>query len=179
MDNLEQLKYPVGKFKRLNGPLSADERAGFIDAIAQAPRTFRSLAAGLSDAQLDTPYRPGGWTIRQVVHHVPESHMNAYIRFKLAMTEDNPTIKPYQEARWAELADARTQPVTASLDLLDALHTRWLALLRSMSAADFARTFFHPEMNAKVTLDQALAIYGWHGNHHAAHIRSALASRHS
>ena len=159
---------------RLSGPLGQEERTGLINDIEQTPALFRSLVKGLSDAQLDTPYRPGGWTIRQVVHHVPESHMNAYIRFKLAVTEDNPTIKPYEEARWAELADGRTEPIATSLDLLEALHKRWVVFLRLMSASDFGRTYFHPDMKSDVTLDQALAIYGWHGKHHAEHIRQAL-----
>ena len=174
MTDLEQVKYPIGKFRRLSGPLTKNERLEFINDIEQTPTEFRSLATNLSDAKLDTAYRPGGWTVRQVVHHVPDSHMNAYIRFKLAVTEDNPTIKPYDEARWAELMDARTQPIAVSLDLLEALHKRWVVVLRSMSDADFSRTFFHPEMKSNVTLDQALAIYGWHGKHHAAHIRQAL-----
>jgi DinB family protein len=174
MANLEDLKYPVGKFTKVSGSLGNAERAGFINDIEQTPAIIRSLVKGLTDAQLATPYRPGGWTIRQVVHHVPDSHMNAYIRFKLAVTEENPTIKPYEEARWAELVDGRSEPIAASLDLLEALHKRWVVFLRSMSAADFGRTYFHPEMKSAVTLDQALAIYGWHGKHHAAHIRQAL-----
>lgn len=174
MADLEQLKYPIGKFRKLSGPLGSEERSRMIDDIAKAPAMFRSLVTNLTDAQLDTPYRPGGWTVRQVVHHVPDSHINAYIRFKLAATEDNPTIKPYEEARWAELMDGRTEPIAVSLDLLDALHKRWVVFLRSFSEADFSRTFFHPKMKSAVTLDQALAIYSWHGNHHAAHIRNAL-----
>jgi DinB superfamily len=174
MTDLDEVKYPIGRFRRLAGPLTQGERLEFINDIEQTPGVFRSLVKGLSDAQLDTTYRPGGWTVRQVVHHVPDSHMNAYIRFKLAVTEDNPTIKPYDESRWAELMDARTQPIAASLDLLDALHRRWVVVLRSMSDVDFRRTYFHPEMKSAVTLDQALAIYGWHGKHHAAHIRRAI-----
>ena len=174
MENLEPLKYPIGKYRRLSGPLAKSERAQMIDKIQQTPAVFRALVSGLSDAVLDTPYRPGGWTVRQVVHHVPDSHLNAYIRFKLAVTEDNPTIKPYDEARWAELKDGRSEPIAVSLDLLDALHKRWDTVLRSMSDADFSRTFFHPETKSAVTLDQALALYSWHGTHHAAHIRLAL-----
>ncbi len=174
MSNLEDLKYPIGKYVRVSGALGHAERAGLINDIEQTPAIIRSLVKGLTDAQLDTVYRPGGWTVRQVVHHVPDSHMNAYVRFKLAVTEDNPTIKPYEEARWAELVDGRTEPIATSLDLLEALHKRWVVFLRSMSAADFGRTYFHPEMKSDVTLDQALAIYGWHGKHHAAHIRLAL-----
>ncbi len=126
---------------------------------------------GLTPAQLDTPYRPGGWTVRQVVHHVPESHMNAYVRFKLALTEDEPVIKPYDEARWAMLPDIAVAPVEASLALLEALHLRWVALLESMTNAEFTRRFQHPELGP-VRLDQSLASYAWHGRHHVAHITS-------
>jgi hypothetical protein len=174
MADLEQVKYPIGKFRRLSGPLTKGERLDFINDIEQTPAVFRSLVTGLTDAQLNTAYRPGGWTVRQVVHHVPDSHLNAYIRFKLAVTEDNPTIKPYDEARWAELKDGRTEPIAVSLDLLEALHKRWVVFLRSLTDADFSRTFFHPEMKSAVTLDQSLAIYGWHGKHHAAHIKQAI-----
>ncbi len=127
--------------------------------------------AGLSPEQLDTPYRPGGWTVRQVVHHVPDSHINSYIRFKLALTEPEPTIKPYDEALWAELADTPATPVEVSLTLLDSLHGRWVPLLRSLSGADFARQFRHPELGM-VRLDGNLALYAWHGRHHVAHITS-------
>jgi hypothetical protein len=172
--DLEELKYPIGKFRRLSGPLGKDERAECIMDIEEAPAIVRALVSGMSNAQLDTPYRPGGWTIRQVVHHLPDSHVNAYIRFKLAMTEDNPTIKPYMEASWADLAEARTAPIGVSLDLLDALHLRWVLFLRTLADADFARTFFHPEMQKTLTLDQTLVIYSWHGRHHAGHIRNSL-----
>jgi hypothetical protein len=131
---------------------------------------MRLAVAGLSSEQLDRPYRPGGWTTRQVVHHVPDSHMNALVRFKLALTEDQPTIKPYDEARWANLPDAAL-PIEASLELTDALHRRWVALLESMSARDFQRTFAHPEAGV-LRLDQWLAQYAWHGRHHVAHVRS-------
>ena len=162
------LRYPVGRFRR---PESLDEaeRRRAIDAIAAAPAKLRAAVAGLTDAQLDTPYRPDGWTVRQVVHHVPDSHMNAYVRFKLALTEDEPTIKPYDEARWAELADTRDTPIESSLALLDRLHDRWVRLLRSMSADDFARRLRHPEMGVQ-RLDQVLALYDWHGRHHVGHV---------
>lgn len=124
---------------------------------------------GLRDAQLDTPYREGGWTVRQVAHHVPDSHMNAYVRFRLALTEERPTIKTYEEARWAELADAKTAPVEVSLALLEPLHERWVRLLRSLSAGDLARTFTHPEHGVR-TLEWMLFLYAWHGRHHTAHI---------
>jgi uncharacterized damage-inducible protein DinB len=128
--------------------------------------------AGLSREQLETPYRPGGWTIKQVVHHVPDGHMNAYTRFKLALTENEPTIKPYEEDKWAELPDSQRVPIDVSLDLLDALHTRWVTLLGAMDAADFTRTLRHPEHNRIMTLGQLLALYAWHGRHHVAHITS-------
>ncbi len=172
--DIEQLKYPVGRFRRLSGPLSLDERVQCINEIEEAPAIVRSLVSALTNDQLEARYRPGGWTIRQVVHHIPDSHLNAYVRFKLATTEENPTIKPYDEAKWSELPDARSAPIGASLELLEALHKRWVPFLRSLSDADCRRTFFHPEMQSTVTLDQALIIYAWHGRHHAAHIRSAL-----
>jgi hypothetical protein len=173
MSDLDTLRYPVGRFVRPSAPLDARQRAEWIEEIAQAPSVFRSLVAPLRDEQLDRPYRRGGWTIRQVVHHVPESHMNAYIRMKLAATEDNPRIKTYEEQRWAELPDARSAPVSLSLDLLDALHRRWVLYLRSLADADFKRSFTHPELGS-VEVDHALALYAWHGRHHAAHIRLAI-----
>jgi len=127
--------------------------------------------AGLTDAQLDTPYRPGGWTVRQVVHHLADSHIHSYIRFKLAVTEDQPTIKPYDEARWAELKEARTAPVEVSLDLIDALHRRWVMLLENMTDADFKRAFHHPE-NGIMPLEPTVEMYAWHGRHHVAHIQA-------
>jgi hypothetical protein len=164
------LRYPVGRFRR---PESLDEaeRRRAIDAIAATPAKLRAAVEGLTDAQLDTPYRPGGWTVRQVVHHVPDSHMNAYVRFKLALTEDEPTIKPYDEARWAELADSRETPVETSLVLLERVHERWVILLRSMSDEDFTRRLHHPETGVQ-RLDQVLALYEWHGAHHVAHVTS-------
>jgi hypothetical protein len=171
--DLERLRYPVGRFERVTTPLDRATRDTHIATIEQLPARFRALTGSLSESQLDTPYRPGGWTIRQVVHHVPDSHMNGYTRMRLAATEDNPTIKPYQEARWAELPDVRTVPVEVSLALLDALHARWTAFLRGLSAADFQRTYLHPELGI-VPLDVAIGIYAWHGKHHTAHITSAL-----
>jgi hypothetical protein len=128
--------------------------------------------AGLADTQLDTPYRTGGWTVRQVLHHVPDSHINAYTRFKLALTEADPPIKPYQEARWAELSDGRTAPVALSLDLLEALHRRWVLVLDGLAADDWSRSYLHPNQGRRITLDEGLALYAWHGEHHAAHITS-------
>jgi uncharacterized damage-inducible protein DinB len=164
------LRYPVGPFRRPES-LDDEQRRRAIDAIAATPAKLRDAVAGLTSAQLDTPYRPGGWTVRQVVHHVPDSHMNAYVRFKLALTEDEPTIKPYEEARWAELADTRDTPIDTSLVLLEQLHERWVRLLRSMSANDFARRLRHPETGIQ-RLDQVLALYEWHGAHHVGHITS-------
>jgi uncharacterized damage-inducible protein DinB len=166
----EDLAYPIGRFSR-PATVSADERRRAIDAIAALPRELRTAVQGLSDAQLDTPYRPGGWTVRQVVHHVPDSHLNAYIRFKWALTEETPTIKPYDEKQWAELTDARTAPVEVSLALLDAVHRRWLLLIESLSDEDFRRTLHHPVSGA-MKIDTLLQLYAWHGRHHVAHITS-------
>lgn len=166
-DQSIDLRYPIGPFS-FPASTTVPERRSWIHEIARAPQELRAAAAGLSAEQLDTPYRPGGWTVRQVVHHVPDSHMNAFIRFKLALTEDRPTIKPYDEARWARLADMAL-PVDASLDLLEALHLRWVRVLESMSDADFQRSFVHPE-SGPWRLDQYLSQYAWHGRHHIAHI---------
>ncbi len=162
------LRYPVGTFA-FQGTLSPEERRGLIDQIAVAPAQMRAAVAGLSDEQLNTRYRPEGWTVRQVVHHVPESHMNSYIRFKLAMTEEEPTIKTYFEDRWAQLDDARQAPVDLSLNLLDTLHERWVWFLRSLKEEDFQRSFRHPELGA-VSVHKNIALYAWHGRHHVAHI---------
>ncbi|MFL5489070.1 MAG: YfiT family bacillithiol transferase [Gemmatimonadaceae bacterium] len=166
-----ELRYPIGKFS-FDAPVSEADHPRFIAAIAEAPGALRSSVAGLARDQLETPYRPGGWTVKQVVHHVPDSHLNAYTRFKLALTEDEPTIKTYDEAAWATLADSQRVPIDVSLDLLDALHLRWLALLRSMDSADFRRGLRHPEHGRVLTLEQMLALYAWHGRHHVAHITS-------
>ncbi len=164
------LRYPVGKFE-FEETLSEDKRRILIDEIAATPENLRAAVAGLNDDRLNTQYRPEGWTVRQVVHHVPESHLNSYTRFKLAITEDEPVIKTYFEDRWAKLDDARTAPVSLSLDLLEALHRRWVWFLRSLNASDFQRTFRHPELGV-VSLDQNVALYAWHGRHHVAHITS-------
>ena len=163
------LSCPVGHSTR-PGPSGAGERRAWIDSIAGAPSQLRGAVAGLSDAQLDTPYRPGGWTVRQVVHHLPDSHMNAFVRMKLALTEELPTIRPYDEARWAELPDA-SAPLPPSLELLDALHAKWVLLLRRLAEADWSRTFRHPE-SGDWRLDHVLSMYAWHGAHHIAHITS-------
>lgn len=166
----DDLRFPIGRFVPPGDP-TPDSRAQAIDAIADAPARLRSAVAGLDEDQLDTPYRPGGWTLRQVVHHVPESHMNAYIRTKLALTETAPVIKPYDEAAWSSLPDNTIVPVDVSLDLLDALHRRWVALLRAMNPADFGREYVHPESGTH-TLDHLVALYAWHGRHHVAHLTS-------
>ncbi len=162
------LRYPIGRFRRVTS-LTGDERQESIEAIAAAPAQLRAAVQGLSAGQLETPYRPDGWTVRQVVHHVPDSHMNAYIRFKLALTEDNPTIKVYRQDLWAGLADSLETPVEVSLSLLEGLHDRWVRLLRSLAPEDFARPLTHPE-NGPMTLDGLLVLYAWHGRHHVAHI---------
>jgi hypothetical protein len=164
-------RYPIGKFERRDS-LTPEERRQCIDQIAAVPQNMRAAVRGLDQKQLDTPYREGGWTLRQVVHHVPDSHMNAYMRVKLALTEDSPTIKPYDEAEWAKLADMRDTPIETSLTLLESLHGRWDKLLRSLKDADFKRTFRHPEHSGTLTIDWLLAMYAWHGRHHTAHITS-------
>jgi hypothetical protein len=161
-------RFPIGKF-HYEGPLSEEQKHASIVDLAHMPADLRAAVKGLSTEQIDTPYRDGGWTVRQVVHHVPDSHMNAYARFKLALTEDEPTIKPYAEDRWAELADTKQTPLEVSLTLLDTLHDRWVRLLRSLTAEDWKRTFRHPERGT-MTLEHALAMYAWHGRHHVAHI---------
>ncbi len=162
-------RYPVGTFEWKGGGNTSAERRKHIAMLAAAPANMRAAVKGLSKRQLDTPDREGGWTVRQVVHHVPDSHLNAYVRFKLALTEDAPAIKPYMEARWAELGDTRITDIQTSLDMLEVLHRRWVNLLKSMRPEDFARCYRHPEMGV-VSLDQALAMYAHHSLHHCAHI---------
>jgi DinB superfamily len=164
----EDIRYPVGRFQRPQS-LSDSQRIAAIDRIAATPAKLRDIVRGLNDAQLDTRYRADGWTVRQVVHHVPDSHANAYTRFKLALTEDTPTIKPYDERAWANLDDVRTTPIETSLVLLESLHDRWVRLLRSMSPTDFDRLLKHPD-NGLMNLHQMLALYAWHGEHHVAHV---------
>jgi uncharacterized damage-inducible protein DinB len=161
-------RYPVGKYQP-PAEVTPAKRAEAIGEIAATPEKIRAAVNGLNDAQLETPYRDGGWTLRQVVHHVADSHMNAYIRWRLALTETEPTIKPYEEAAWAKLEDASHAPVEVSLKLLAPLHERWVGLLRSVKDNEFARTFRHPEHGVR-TLDWMLFLYAWHGNHHTAHI---------
>ena len=161
-------RYPVGKFS-YEGPLSQEQKTKFLDEIEQTPARLKAAVQGLSQQQLDTPYREGGWTVRQVVHHVPDSHMNSYMRFKLALTEEEPTIRTYMEDRWAELPEARTAPIELSLGLLENLHQRWMLMLRAIPDADWKRTFRHPELGV-MTLERTLALYAWHGRHHVAHV---------
>ena len=164
-------RYPIGPFQRRD-KLDADERRVLIQQIADAPAKMRAAVSGLGESQLDTPYREGGWTLRQVVHHVPDSHMNAYMRLKLAMTEENPVIRPYDEAQWAMLPDTRETPVEVSLALLESLHARFVTLLRSLRDEDFGRTFRHPEHQGTQNIDWLVALYAWHGRHHVGHITS-------
>lgn len=165
---MADLRYPIGDFQ-FNGKATESDRRRSLDIIENTPAKMRAALKGLAEKQLDIPYRPGGWTVRQVVHHVPDSHLNAYVRFKLALTEDVPTIKAYDEQLWAKLEDSKSTPIETSLTLLESLHARMTVLLRSLKAADFARKFNHPE-RGPMTIDSLLALYAWHGPHHVAHI---------
>jgi uncharacterized damage-inducible protein DinB len=167
-------RFPTGPFA-FDPDITPEKRRRSIAAIRATPAALRAAVTGLTDTQVNTPYREGGWTVRQVVHHVPESHMNAFTRFKLALTEDNPTIKPYEEDRWVRLGDIERTPLETSLVLLDALHQRWVTLLDVMTDADFRRPLQHPVSGA-MTLDRMLQLYAWHGPHHVAHI-TTLRSR--
>ncbi len=165
------LRYPIGPFQSPEH-ITAQDRVLFLRELSECPGRMREVVSGLTDAQLDTPYRPGGWTIRQVVHHVPDSHMNCYVRFKLSLTEDQPLVKPYDEGKWAQLPDSISGPPDISLRLLEALHERWVLLLQSMTDAQFARIYRHPEyLEGSMRLDTALAMYVWHCRHHVAHVR--------
>ena len=161
-------RYPIGKFS-FDGTLTQEQKAKFLDDIEQTPARLEASVRGLYDKQLDTPYRERGWTVRQVVHHVPDSHLNSYMRFKLALTEDEPMIRPYMEDRWAELPEAKTAPIGLSLELLSSLHKRWMLMLRALQPADWKRTFRHPEIGL-MTLEKNLELYAWHGKHHVAHV---------
>src|SRR5579884_102694 len=163
------LRFPVGRFDP-HPAISEQQRREWIAEIAAAPARFREAVSGLNDSQLDTPYRPEGWTVRQVIHHVADSHMNSYIRFRLALTEENPTVKPYHEELWAELADAKSMPVEVSLRLLETMHARWVRLLESITPEQWARTFEHPGLKRNLSLEWNLGLYAWHCRHHAAHI---------
>ena len=167
-------RYPIGRFTPDATP-TPETRTRHIAEMAALPHRFRSAVSGLSDTQLSTPYRDGGWTVRQLIHHVPDSHLNAYIRCKLALTEDSPTIKPYDQEAWANLADSGLTPAEVSLSLLEAVHTRWVTLLRALTPDDFQRKFNHPETGVQ-SVDSTVAFYAWHGNHHLGHV-TALRER--
>jgi uncharacterized damage-inducible protein DinB len=171
----DQLRYPTGKFHRPKGPLDDAERKRIISVIAATPKNLADAVRGLNDKQLDTPYRADGWTVRQVVHHVADSHMNAYVRLKLALTEDAPLVKPYDEAAWAKLVDSLDTPAEVSLSLISALHDRWVRILEKMKPTEFTRTMTHPE-HGLITVDYLLALYAWHGPHHVGHV-TALRKR--
>jgi uncharacterized damage-inducible protein DinB len=161
-------RYPIGKFA-MPAQITPEKRLEAIEEIAATPIKLRAAVKGLNDAQLDTPYRERGWTVRQVVHHVPDSHLNAFVRLKLALTEEKPMIKPYNEAAWAELADAKSAPIESSQTLLDSIHARWDRLWRSLKPEQFARVLVHPEHGER-TVDWLVFVYAWHGQHHTAHI---------
>ena len=173
---MDDLRYPIGQMPVVDGPVDARQRAAWIGTIERLPKRLRDAVEKFDVAQWGTPYRPGGWTVRQLVHHIADSHVNAYVRFKLALTESEPTIKPYDEAAWAELPDTPATDPEVSLRLLDALHTRWVALARAVPEAAYQRTFRHPEHGRTFTLDQLLAQYAWHSEHHLRHI-TALCER--
>ncbi|HSG07732.1 MAG TPA: putative metal-dependent hydrolase [Longimicrobiales bacterium] len=166
---MEDLRYPLGRFAPKGSALTAEERVDLIGGIAALPRELRAAAAGLTDERLDVPYREGGWSTRQIAHHIADSHINAFVRFKLGLTEDTPTIKPYDQEKWAALGDVQLSRLEASLSLLDGLHERWVGLLRAMTPQDFGRRVAHPELG-EIDLDFLVSLYGWHGSHHVAQI---------
>lgn len=166
---MKDLRYPIGIYS-FDAPLTMEAVENWVKEIEVAPFQLREAAGDLSEGQLDTPYRPGGWTVRQVVHHIADSHMNSYVRFKLALTEEQPTIRPYFEDRWAELPDSKL-PIEISLSLLEALHKRWATLLRSLTESDLEKTFIHPDSGVQ-TVGNTIGMYAWHGRHHIAHITS-------
>jgi len=171
---MEKLKFPIGKFEKPI-QISSDIVSNWILIIEQFPNKLSNVVCGLNDNQLDTPYREGGWTIRQVVHHCADSHMNSLTRFKLALTEDNPTIRPYYEDRWAELPDSKKLDVAPSLQIIQGLHKRWVCMLNNLTAKELERTFVHPEQNKTITLQENIGVYAWHCNHHLAHITQLIA----
>lgn len=168
---MSDLRYPIGEFKLPLNPTN-ENVTDWIAIIASLPEKLSKVVERLNDTQLDTPYRDGGWTVRQVVHHLADSHINSYVRFKWTLTEDHPTIKAYNEKVWAEMNDARKAPVKISLDILEAVHKRWVIVLRNLSEAELQRSFHHPESDKDVKLINAIALYAWHCNHHLAHITS-------
>jgi hypothetical protein len=166
----DHLRYPIGRPQLPTAPLTPTERAGYLQQLAELPAQLAAAAARLGAERLALAYRPGGWTGQQVIHHIADSHLNAYCRFRLALTEDNPTIRPYDEAAWAALPDVAVTPVAVSLALLDSLHSRWATLLHHLTDEQWQRTFFHPETKRISTLEQTLALYAWHGQHHLGHL---------
>lgn len=171
MNDIEQKKFPIGTFEVPENicDITLDE---YIKVIKDFPGKLKNLIEDFSDDQLDTQYRPGGWTVRQLVNHIADSHINSFIRFKLALTEENPTIKPYDEAKWAELQDSLNMPVKPAMRIIRGTHQRWTTLLKSMTNKQFERTFHHPEQNKNYDLRHCLALYAWHCNHHFAHIEN-------
>jgi hypothetical protein len=169
IENMEHLKFPIGKFKKPDAYTEIYFKEQ-ISIIENFPRSIKKALLGLTDEQLDTPYRPEGWTIRQVVHHCADSHMNSLTRFKLTLTEDKPVIKPYYEERWAELSDSKTMPLEPSLNMLEGIHERWTVLLNNLTSPDFERSFIHPEHGKEIPLKENIGIYAWHCQHHLAHI---------
>ncbi|UII26055.1 putative metal-dependent hydrolase [Fulvivirga maritima] len=170
------LQYPIGKFNE-SAPKQGAEISGWIQQIEMLPEKLKQAVEGLNDAQLDTPYRPGGWTLRQVVHHIGDSHLNSYIRFKWTLTEDEPIIKAYNEKAWAELFDSEEGPIELTLNFIEALHKKWVYLLRGLKEDELNKFFVHPDNNNKVTLKLAIGMYAWHGNHHLAHISNLTTSK--
>lgn len=170
---MEKLQYPIGQYVE-HAKVSAKLRGQWISDIEMLPLDLENIVIGLDQKQLDQVYRPGGWTLRQVVHHLADSHLNAYLRFKLALTLDNPRIVPYPEAEWAEIVDGKNGPIKPSLNILKGIHHRWVICLKNISESDWSRTFFHPEHNISFRLDTTLGMYAWHGRHHLAHIENAL-----
>ncbi|MBC8053610.1 MAG: putative metal-dependent hydrolase [Sphingobacteriaceae bacterium] len=171
--DIEKLKFPIGKYV-VPEEITTEQLRGWIDEISALPASLRTVTAGLTNEQLNTPYRPQGWTVRQVIHHLADSHMNSYIRFKLAVTEENPTIRPYFEERWAECEDAKNGDIELSLKLIEALHNRWSNFLGSLSLNEWDKTFFHPENQRTIPLKEVAGLYAWHGKHHLNHILNAL-----
>ena len=174
---VEELKYPIGKFVKPD-TFTPEILNHYIRNIESFPSRLRTEVEHLTDEQLDTRYRPDGWTIRQVVNHCADSHMNSFMRFKLALTEDTPTIKPYFENRWAELADSKRMPIEPALKILEGLHQRWVVILKSLTKEDLEKKYIHPERGKELRLDETVGLYAWHCNHHLAHITNLKKSRH-
>lgn len=166
---MDDLRYPTGRFTPKGAPLTSQERADFTARVAGLPAELRRAVAGLTDGQLDTPYREGGWSPRQIAHHVADSHLNAFVRFKLALTEDMPTIRPYDQEGWAAQADVLGVPVEASVEIVQGLHQRWVRLLGALTPSGFSRRLVHPEIG-EIDLDFLLSLYAWHGHHHVTQI---------